>query len=51
MEKRLISVRVPTSLYTRVQNILTQKAPYNPTITQVVERGLELACKELEKKQ
>jgi DNA-binding XRE family transcriptional regulator len=43
-----LTVRLNATLRDRLESIL-DKMPYRPTVTSVVERGLSLACDELER--
>ena len=50
MTKKQRSYRIDDDLLRRLQEAIRKAGPYAPTETQVVERGIELAIKELERK-
>jgi len=51
MAREQLSLRLPDNLLVRLRNAANKaRNPYAPSITQIVERGIELALKELERK-
>lgn len=46
---KLVTARVPMDLVTRVQKAQKQ-APYPPSLSKIVVRGLQLALREMETK-
>lgn len=51
MTKQTLSFRIDAVILERLRRLtLDSQDPYAPTMTQVVERGIELAIKELERK-
>jgi len=50
MAKELLSVRIEASLKGRLDKASNQYNPYAPTKAKIVERGIELALRELDAK-
>jgi hypothetical protein len=51
MKKTQIAIRLDSSLLARARRVSDKENnPYAPTLIQVIERGLELALREIEKK-
>lgn len=51
MTKEQLSLRISETLLARLRTAADKaRNPYAPSLTQVVERGIELALKELERK-
>ncbi len=51
MKEKVITARISNELLARLKKASDKrKNPYAPTITQIIERGLDLALSELETK-
>jgi uncharacterized protein YfbU (UPF0304 family) len=51
MKKTQIAIRVDTALLKRARSLSDKNGnPYAPSLIQIIERGLELALRELERK-
>lgn len=51
MTREQLSLRLPDDLLARLRAAADRdKNPYAPSITQIVERGIELSLRELERK-
>jgi predicted DNA-binding protein len=51
MTREQLSIRISEGLNARLRAATDRdKNPYAPSVTQIVERGIELALKELERK-
>lgn len=49
--KQQVNARLPDELYARLEKATDKsKNPYAPSKTSIIERGVELALKELEKR-
>jgi hypothetical protein len=47
--KNVFSVRVRETVYDRAQKLCEGTGPFTPSLSQICDRGMELACEELER--
>jgi hypothetical protein len=48
--KKVFSARVRQTMYDRATKLTDTSDPYAPSLSEIVDRGLELACEELERR-
>jgi hypothetical protein len=51
VKNRSINVRLTEEVYDRLQRSTKADVPYPPTLTAIIERGIELALQELDERQ